>query len=217
MTTTKTKKETLRYIGEETRWFMDFLPKTIFNSLDREKRKYYREYRRRQRNIGESNLKIDKILSEIDELNKLIKKEKEKQKSWYDKLKMYYDPISYLDRDFRFSCSIEYRKRTSRKKGDKPYVYLYSHLNTTSNRVSIYLGNEINVKRQISELFGEDTSEDDRETLVEEYLRPILTSYGRYHIHKLGWKGIGKKSLNLELVCKWVNKVGFDEVREWIH
>ena len=150
MTTTKTKKETLRYIGEETRWFMDFLPKTIFNSLDREKRKYYREYRRRQRNIGESNLKIDKILSEIDELNKLIKKEKEKQKSWYDKLKMYYDPISYLDRDFRFSCSIEYRKRTSRKKGDKPYVYLYSHLNTTSNRVSIYLGNEINVKRQIS-------------------------------------------------------------------
>ena len=214
MTTTK-KKNDLHYVGENTRWFMDYLPKKVFNSLNSEQRKYYREYRRNQRFIGDSQKKVDEIQNEIDSLQKLIRSEKEKQRNWKGKLKMYYDEISHLDDNFKFGCSVEYRKRKSRKEGDPPYVYLYSNLTSTSHRVSIYLGNENVVKNQLGVLFGEDLSSDDRVTLVEEYIKTIVRPFSRYHIHKLGWDKFKEKTLNLDLVLNWVKKVGWDEVYKW--
>jgi len=214
MTTTK-KKNDLHYVGENTRWFMDYLPKKVFDSLNPEQRKYYREYRRNQRFIGDSQKKVDEIQNEIDSLQKLIRSEKEKQRKWKGKLKMYYDEISHLDDNFKFGCSVEYRKRKSRKEGDPPYIYLYSNLTSTSHRVSIYLGNETIVKKQLGELFGEDLSSDDRVTLVEEYIKTIVRPFSRYHIHKLGWDKFKGKRLNLELVLDWIKKVGWDEVYKW--
>jgi len=214
MTTTKEDKE-LHYVGENTRWFMDFLPKKVFDSLNSEQRKYYREYRRNQRFIGDSQKKVDEIQKEINNLQKLIRSEKDKQRKWEGKLKMYYDEISHLDDNFRFGCSVEYRKRKSRKEGESPYVYLYSNLTTTSHRVSIYLGNEMEVKKQLGLLFGEDLSPDDRETLVEEYIKTIVRPFSRYHIHKLGWDKFKEKTLNLELVLDWIKKNGWNEVHKW--
>ena len=213
--TTTNEKEDLHYVGENTRWFMDYLPKRVFDSLTSEQRKYYREYRRNQRFIGDSQKKVDEIQKEIDSFQKLIRSEKEKQRKWEEKLKMYYDEISHLDDNFKFGCSVEYRKRKSRKEGDPPYVYLYSNLTTTSHRVSIYLGNEIEVKRQLGVLFGEDLTSDDRLTLVDEYIKTIVRTFSRYHIHKLGWDKFKEKTLNLELVLNWVKKVGWDEVGKW--
>ena len=213
--TTTTEKEDLHYVGENTRWFMDYLPKRVFDSLTSEQRKYYREYRRNQRFIGDSQKKVDEIQKEIDSFQKLIRSEKEKQRKWEEKLKMYYDEISHLDDNFKFGCSVEYRKRKSRKEGDPPYVYLYSNLTTTSHRVSIYLGNEIEVKRQLGVLFSENLSSDDRESLVDEYIKTIIRPFSRYHIHKLGWDKFKEKTLNLELVVNWVKKVGWDEVGKW--
>lgn len=214
MTTTK-KKNDLHYVGENTRWFMDYLPKKVFDSLNSEQRKYYREYRRNQRFIGDSQIKVDEIQREVESLQKLIRSEKEKQRKWKGKLKMYYDEISHLDDNFKFGCSVEYRKRKSRKEGDPPYVYLYSNLTSTSHRVSIYLGNENVVKNQLGVLFGEDLSSDDRVTLVEEYIKTIVRPFSRFHIHKLGWDKFKEKTLNLELVLDWVKKVGWDEVYKW--
>jgi len=79
MTTTKEDKE-LHYVGENTRWFMDYLPKKVFDSLNSEQRKYYREYRRNQRFIGDSQKKVDEIQKEINNLQKLIRSEKDKQR-----------------------------------------------------------------------------------------------------------------------------------------
>jgi len=214
MTTTKIEKD-LHYVGENTRWFMDYLPKSVFDSLSNEQRKYYREYRRNQRFIGDSQKKVDDIQRDIDSLQKLIRLEKEKQKDWEGKLKMYYDEISHLDENFKFGCSVEYRKRKSRKEGDPPYVYLYSNLTTTSHRVSIYLGNENQLRMELGKLFGEDLSSDDRETFVEEYIKTIIRPFSRYHIHKLGWDKFKEKTLNLDLVLNWVKMVGMKEVYKW--
>ena len=194
---------------------MDYLPKRVFDSLTSEQRKYYREYRRNQRFIGDSQKKVDEIQKEIDSLQNLIRTEKENQRKREGKLKMYYDEISHLDENFKFGCSVEYRKRKSRKEGDPPYVYLYSNLTTTSHRVSIYLGNETEVKRQLGLLFEEDLSSDDRETLVDEHIKTIVRPFSRYHIHKLGWDKFKSKTLNLELVLDWVKKVGLVEVYKW--
>ena len=65
MTTTKNVKG-LHYVGENTRWFMDYLPKVVFDSLTSEHRKYYLGYRRNQRFIGDSQKKVDEIQKEID-------------------------------------------------------------------------------------------------------------------------------------------------------
>ena len=214
MTTTMNEKD-LHYVGENTRWFMDYLPKRVFDSLTSEQRKNYRGYRRNQRFIGDSQKKVDEIQKEIDSLQKLIRSEKDKQKVWEWRNKMYYDEISHLNKDFLFGCSVEYRKRKSRKEGDPPYVYLYSNLTTTSHRVSIYLGNETEVKRQLGILFEEDLSSDDRESLVDEHIKTIVRPFSRYHIHKLGWDKFKRKTLNLELVLDWVKNVGWDEVYKW--
>jgi hypothetical protein len=213
--TTTTEKEDLHYVGENTRWFMDYLPQKVFDSLTPIQRKNYRGYRTNQRFIGDSQKKVDEIQKEIDSLQKLIRSEKEKQRKWEEKNKMYYDEISHLDDNFKFGCSVEYRKRKSRKEGDPPYVYLYSNLTTTSHRVSIYLGNETEVKKQLGVLFGEDLSSDDRESLVDEYIKTIIRPFSRYHIHKLGWDKFKEKTLNLELVLEWVKNVGWDEVGKW--
>jgi hypothetical protein len=201
--TTTNEKEDLHYVGENTRWFMDYLPKRVFDSLTSEQRKNYRGYRRNQRFIGDSQKKVDEILKEIDSLQKLIRLEKDKQKVWND--------------NFKFGCSVEYRKRKSRKEGDPPYVYLYSNLTTTSHRVSIYLGNENQLRMELGKLFGEDLSSDDRETLVEEYIKTIIRPFSRFHIHKLGWDKFKEKTLNLEVVLEWVKKVGLTEVYKWGH
>ncbi len=214
MTTTKNEKD-LHYVGENTRWFMDYLPQKVFDSLTSEQRKNYRGYRRNQRFIGDSQKKVDEIQREIDSLQKLIRSEKDKQKVWKEKKKMYYDEISHLDENFKFGCSVEYRKRKSRKEGDPPYIYLYSNLTTTSHRVSIYLGNETEVRRQLGVLFEEDLSSDDRESLVDEHIKTIVRPFSRYHIHKLGWDKFKMKTLNLEFVLDWVKKVGWEEVGKW--
>lgn len=213
--TTTIKENELHYVGKNTRWFMDYLPKGVFDSLTSEQRKYYREYRRNQRFIGDSQNKVDEIQREMDSLQKLIRSEKEKQKDWGEKLKMYYDEISHLDENFKFGCSVEYRKRKSRMDGDPPYIYLYSNLTTTSHRVSIYLGNEMVVRKQLGLIFGEDLTSDNRETLVDEYIKTIVRPFSRYHIHKLGWDKFKSMILNLEFVLKWVRKMGLDEVYKW--
>jgi len=71
------------------------------------------------------------------------------------------------------------------------------------------------VKKQLGLLFGEDLSPDDRETLVEEYIKTIVRPFSRYHIHKLGWDKFKEKTLNLELVLDWIKKNGWNEVHKW--
>ena len=215
MTTTSNEKKR-EYIGKGSRWFMEFLPDDVFNSLTPIQRKYYQRYRNYQKNVGRSQLRILELEKSIEELKRKIERERSKKKEWESKVQDYYGQLSFLDKDFKFSCTIEYRKRKSRKEGDPPYVYIYSHLVTTHQRVSIYLGNEELVKRKIGELYGEVLSdEDDKEILNEEYLRVIIRPFARYHIHKLGWDKMKLKSFNLDSITKWVQNVGWETVEDW--
>jgi len=213
--TTTSNSENYEYIGKNTRWFMGFIPSPVFDKLDPQMRKYYQGYRRNQRFIGRSQQKVESIEEDIKRLQNEIQKEKSKQKDWEEKLKMFYDELSYLDEDFRFSCSVEYRKRRSRKEGDPPYVYLYSKVSTTSKRITFYLGNEMIVKERVGRCFREDLRDNDRESFVTENLKVLIRGYSRYHIHKWGWDKLGKKSLNLDVIIKWVDKVGMTTVYQW--
>ena len=83
-----------KYVGEELKWFMDFLPDEVYKGLSKEDYTNYREYRRYQRFIGEGTQRIEKYQKQIESLNKKINQEKEKIKGvdiehsgWEQKMK----------------------------------------------------------------------------------------------------------------------------------
>ena len=89
-------------------------------SLTKEDSVHYREYRRYQRFIGESIVRVDKMENQIKSLQEKVKQEKLKVKGidtehsgWEEKMKIHYDSISNLHKDFSFWCSISIRNRTS--------------------------------------------------------------------------------------------------------
>jgi hypothetical protein len=235
-------KRNKTYIGKNTRWFMDYLPNVVFNKLSEKDRKHYREYRRYQRYIGESQERIQKLRSQIEKIKQQISDERIKidgdgkgNDGWKYKQKMYYDEVSYLNKKFKFSCTIEFRDRSSKslkkklkddgggqfsyrttygKKGIKPVILLYSNIVTTSFRKSIYLGKEDVVRDRIGNLYNEDITNDSREILLDDYLRPLLCQYSRYHIHSKGWDWFRERTHNLDTITKWGVKLG-DDRYDW--
>lgn len=235
-----------RYVGEKLKWFMDFLPDEVFNSLSEEEQVNYREYRRYQRFIGEGNQKIEKYQRQIESLNKKIKKEKEKIKgidtehsSWEQKMKIHYYEINHLYKDFTFGVSITRRDRSSKsqkikegrirknvldedygvekntykgKEITKNYLW-YSRVSTSKYKPSIYLGKEENLRLFLGELYDEDWSKDDIDTVKDE-LRSIISQYTRYKVFHTDWKTFDSETHNLQTIKEWCDKMG-DKRYEW--
>jgi hypothetical protein len=116
------KKSKKKYVGEGTKFFIDFLPDDIFNSFSEEERLSYREYRRYQRFCGEGGLRIKKYQLEIEKLTQKINEERKKIKGimdedgWEKKMEFFYNDVSHLDKNLKLNVSIEKRNRTSKSK-----------------------------------------------------------------------------------------------------
>jgi hypothetical protein len=238
-------KKKKRYVGEGQKRFFDFLPPVVFNSLTEEERVNYRGYRSNQKYIGESTLKILKFQKEIEKLNNHIKEEQFKIKGdfenggWEMKVKMFYDKITHIDKNFQLNCSIERRDRTSLSKryidgevktfkkvpilkkqyGEKDIerVYkLYGRVENTQHRKQIYFGDEKEVRKVISDIYGEDWTSDPYEFLKDE-LRTLVSQYSRYKIFHQKWEGFLKEKHNMKSVkdwCVWCIENGVDRY-EW--
>jgi len=119
------KSETI-YKGK---YFIDYLPKEVFNKLNKEDRENYREYRRYSTLIKESQLRIEKYEKEILKLKDEISTERlkiggdETSHDWLMKMKNRFDTLGHLNKNFVFSCSVTKRNRKSKslklKSGDK--------------------------------------------------------------------------------------------------
>lgn len=238
-------KKKKRYVGEGLKWFVDFLPKEVFDSLTEKERKDYQGYRNYQRHIGDSTLKISNFQKEIEKLTNLIKEEQFKIKGdidnsgWEMKMKIHYDKINHIDKNFQLNCSIERRDRTSLSKryidgeiktfksvpilkkqyGEKDIerVYkLYGRVENTQNRKQIYFGDEKEIRNVLSEIYGEDWSNEPYEFLKDE-LRILISQYSRYKIFHNKWEGFKKEKHNMKSVkdwCVWCEKNGIDRY-EW--
>lgn len=238
-------KKKKRYVGEGQKWFVDFLPKEVFNSLTDEERVNYQGYRNYQRHIGDSSVKISNYQKEIEKLNKLIKDEQFKIKGdfenggWEMKVKMFYDKITHIDKNFQLNCSIERRDRTSLSKryidgevktfkkvpilkkqyGEKDIkrVYkIYGRVENTQHRKQIYFGDEKEIRKVMTEIYDEDWNSDPYEYLKDE-LRILVSQYSRYKIFHQKWEGFLKETHNMKSVkdwCKWCEENGVDRY-EW--
>ena len=234
-----------RYIGEGLKWFVDFLPNEVFNSLSKEERVNYQGYRNYQRHIGDSNLKISNYQKQIEKLTNLIKDEQFKIRGdfenggWELNMKMFYDKINHIDKNFHLNCSVERRDRTSiskkindgelvRFKKDhilkKTYgeteigkVYkLYGRVENSTYRQQIYLGDETNIRLVLGKLLDEDFSNDPYDILKDE-LRILMSQYSRYLIFHKKWEGFKGETHNLNSMiewCKWCEENGVNRY-EW--
>jgi hypothetical protein len=234
-----------RYIGEGLKWFVDFLPNEVFNSLSKEERVNYQGYRNYQRHIGDSNLKISNYQKQIEKLTNLIKDEQFKIRGdfenggWELNMKMFYDKINHIDKNFHLNCSVERRDRTSiskkindgelvRFKKDhilkKTYgeteigkVYkLYGRVENSTYRQQIYLGDETNIRLVLGKLLDEDFSNDPYDILKDE-LRILMSQYSRYLIFHKKWEGFKGETHNLKSMiewCKWCEGNGVNRY-EW--
>ena len=220
-----------KYIGEGQKRFIDFLPNEVFESLSSEERVNYREYRRYQKEVGEGMVRISKHQEKIDKLNKLIQLDNHKIKGdsensgWEMKVKMYYDKINHIDKNFHLNCSVERRDRTSLSKkindGDlvrfkkehilkKTYgekeigkVYkLYGRVENSTYRQQIYLGDETNIRLELSKLLDEDFSNEPYDILKDE-LRILMSQYSRYLIFHKKWEGFKGETHNLKSILEW--------------
>jgi hypothetical protein len=224
-------KKKKRYIGEGLKWFVDFLPNEVFNSLSKEERVNYQGYRNYQRHIGDSNLKISNYHKQIEKLTNLIKEEQFKIKGdfenggWELNMKMFYDKINHIDKNFHLNCSVERRDRTSVSKkindGDsvkikndrilkKTYgereigkVYkIYGRVENSTYRQQIYLGDETNIRLELGKLLDEDFSNDPYDIIKDE-LRTLMSQYSRYLIFHNKWEGFKGETHNLKSMIEW--------------
>lgn len=234
------KKKKKKYVGEKVKLFMDFLPDEIFYSFTDEEKQEYRNYRRYQRFIGESNLRVQKYQKEIEKLKKKISEEKikvkgtEEEEGWEKKMEFYYNKVSHLDKNLKLNCSIENRRRSSvsqkletkeikynplkrdkNKKTTENFKY-YGRVESLSNRKDFYFGTEIEMRKGLEEIFSEDWSKDDFD-FVKDELKSLMSQFSRYHIFKSNWNEFKVGTYNMKTLVdwsKWCEENGVDRY-EW--
>lgn len=238
------KKRKKNYVGDGGKFFIDFLPDDIFNSFSEEERLSYREYRRYQRFCGEGGLRIKKYQLEIEKLNQKINEERKKIKGimdedgWEKKMEFFYNDVSHLDKNLKLNVSIEKRNRTSKskkvedgelkvmsyertnntyrgKKLDNNFKF-YGRVENLSNRTTFYFGDEIEMRKGLEEIFFEDWSKDDFDSVKDE-LKSIMSQFSRYHIFKSNWMEFKVGTYNIKSLvdwCKWCEENGVNRY-EW--
>jgi len=92
---------------------IDYLPDEIYNSLSDDVKKNYREYRRSNFNLGESNEKLEKLNKKLEKLKSQIKEVKEDIYDRKDKVQFHFSKIGFLSKDVKFNISIYFKDKTS--------------------------------------------------------------------------------------------------------
>jgi hypothetical protein len=238
------KKSRKKYVGEGTKFFINFLPDDIFNSFSEEEKLSYREYRRYQRFCGEGGLRIKKYQLEIEKLTQKINEERKKIKGimdedgWEKKMEFFYNDVSHLDKNLKLNVSIEKRNRISKskkvedgelkvmsyertnktykgKKLDNNFKF-YGRVENLSNRKDFYFGDEVDMRKGLEEIFFEDWSKDDFDSVKDE-LKSIMSQFSRYHIFKSNWMEFKVGTYNIKSLvewCKWCEENGVNRY-EW--
>ena len=104
--------EKRRFVDENQKWFIDFLPSEVFYSLSSEDQVHYNEYKK-YKGLKEKSESLIADLEKQNEMNqKLIDEEKfringDSENSGYEmKMGKHYDSITSVDKDFPFSVQL---------------------------------------------------------------------------------------------------------------
>jgi|TARA_B110000967_G_scaffold87035_1_gene89633 hypothetical protein len=112
------RKKDYRSKGEK--FFLEYLPTEVFDSLKPKERENYQKYRTHHRYIFEGNQQINKLEKEISKLKDKIKVKKlqingdDENSGWKQKMMIGYEGVQKLSKDYKFNISIGFRYRKSK-------------------------------------------------------------------------------------------------------
>ena len=112
------RKKDYRSKGEK--FFLEYLPTEVFDSLKPKERENYQKYRTHHRYIFEGNQQIKKLEKEISKLKDKIKDKKlqingdEENSGWKQKMMIGYEGVQQLSKDWKFNISVGFRYRKSK-------------------------------------------------------------------------------------------------------
>jgi hypothetical protein len=157
---------------------------------------------------------------------------------WEKKMEFFYNDVSHLDKNLKLNVSIEKRNRISKskkvedgelkvmsyertnktykgKKLDNNFKF-YGRVENLSNRKDFYFGDEVDMRKGLEEIFFEDWSKDDFDSVKDE-LKSIMSQFSRYHIFKSNWMEFKVGTYNTKSLvdwCKWCEENGVNRY-EW--
>ena len=112
----KRKKD---YKSRGEKFFLEYLPKEVFDSLKSKERENYKKYRDNHRYVFNGKNQIKEWEEEISKLKDKIKGKKsqingdEENSGWKQKMMIGYQGIQQYSRDYQFNISIGFRYRKS--------------------------------------------------------------------------------------------------------
>ena len=111
----KRKKD---YKSRGEKFFLEYLPQEVFDSLKPKEREDYKKYRDNHRYMFNGKNQIKKWEEEISKLRKKIKDKKSQingdgeYSGWKEKMMIGYQGIEKYSKDFQFNISIGFQTRT---------------------------------------------------------------------------------------------------------
>lgn len=112
----KRKKD---YKSRSEKFFLEYLPQEVFDSLKPKEREDYKKYRDNHRYMFNGKNQIKKWEEEISKLRDKIKEKKlqiygdDENSGWKQKMMIGYQGIQHYSKDFQFNISIGFRYRKS--------------------------------------------------------------------------------------------------------
>ena len=167
---------------KERKYFIDFLPNSIFNSFTINERSNYSKYRDRHRKYHKGLNELDELKNKIEELKVQLKLKGNDIKSHEKDLQTYYDGVKHLDKKIDFNAWVETEWRNKKKCLDdnslKPNwrvsVIVEFKLRGSRIRKRFYCGNWKKTKQTLDKHIGKEEHFISKE---EEDIRWILQDY----------------------------------------
>ena len=206
------------YYAKNKDFFIDYLPDELFINLNDRQRINYRVVR-------ENNTHMQRIKSEINELEKEIKKKKLRLKNLKKQMIGSVERPGYLLKMnaakgnlkplmdlYTFSLSIGFRlHKTKKKSAASPKLYLRVQ-NYERRFKNIYVGNIDYAKTflsDVSNLSPENKSIDE----IKEEIKYVYSAYIRNYIWKNNWDDFFNEKHDLDAVKDWSIQMGSDRFR----
>ena len=112
------RKKDYRSKGEK--FFLEYLPTEVFDSLKPKERENYKKYRDNHRYMFNGNNQIKQWREEISKLREKIKSKKSQidgdgeYSGWKEKMMIGYEGVQKYSKDFQFNISVGFQVRTSK-------------------------------------------------------------------------------------------------------
>ncbi|MBW8245182.1 hypothetical protein K1F50_20425 [Muricauda oceani] len=209
----------MEYQSKGRKFFIDYLPKVVFNGFTKEERSTYSKYRHHHLKYHRQIQEVEELESQLEELKSLIGEKKSSIKRYQKELFKHFDKVKHLGKELDFNSWVEVEWRNKKKCKENPnlepnkrvVVMIQYKLGTDYKKKKISCG----PWEEIPEILNQYKNRNkDYSTVGEDDLRldiqwGFVDGYTKYHLYKNGYLEFHNTPHNLKGVIEWFNQ--YDE------